>query len=242
MTLADSVRVKSAGSLWMFGHWMPIAWIWIGRKLGHWNEPPVAEPTLRKTPKPGSVTKLPSPVKAKFRASPPICSEPIFTVAPTEVNETRFWSAPASVSRLKLVADSVRKLPSVIVIVSTWAMKSETWPLVKTKVSRSASVSTVPSALSSVPLLVIDADTGLPGRKRRAAGGEEDRARERRLGPAKLTREVLDADAQVLEGEDAAERDRRVVAVGQRQLGLAEGEAVAVDVRPGISRRGAGRG
>ena len=37
----------------MFGHWIPIDWIWIGRKLGHLNESPVAEPTVRNTPKPG---------------------------------------------------------------------------------------------------------------------------------------------------------------------------------------------
>ncbi len=83
------MRVKSAGSCWMLAHWMPIAWIWIGRKLGQLKELPVAEPTLRNTPKPGLVTKLPSPVKAKFLASPPICSEPILTVAPTDAKETR---------------------------------------------------------------------------------------------------------------------------------------------------------
>ncbi len=51
VTLADRVRMKWPGSVLMFGHWMPIESIWTGRKLGHWNELPVAEPTLRKTPK-----------------------------------------------------------------------------------------------------------------------------------------------------------------------------------------------
>ena len=88
VTLADSVSVKLAGSSWMSGHVMPIDWIWIGRKLGHWNDPPVEEPTLSATPKPGRVSKLPSPRNAKLFAVPVIDSDPIFTVAPTELNDT----------------------------------------------------------------------------------------------------------------------------------------------------------
>ena len=72
VTLADRVSVKSPGSLgWTSGQLIPIDWIWIGRKLGHWNDPPVGDPTLRLTPKPGKVSKLPSPRKAKSVAVPP---------------------------------------------------------------------------------------------------------------------------------------------------------------------------
>ena len=63
--LADSERMKSAGSFSMSGHWMPMALILTGIQLGHWKEPPVAEPMARKTPKPGRVLKSPLPVKPK---------------------------------------------------------------------------------------------------------------------------------------------------------------------------------
>jgi hypothetical protein len=63
---------------------MPISVILIGSQAGHLKLAPVAEPTLMKTPKPGFVTKVPSPRNAKLRPSPPSTSEPIVTSAPTE--------------------------------------------------------------------------------------------------------------------------------------------------------------
>jgi hypothetical protein len=91
----------------MSAHSIPIASIRIGRKLGHWKLSPVAEPTLRKTPKPGFVLNVPSPRNAKFRASPLSSTEPIFTFAPTDPNETSSSLSAAPVSSMKSRAVSV---------------------------------------------------------------------------------------------------------------------------------------
>src|SRR5947209_652977 len=101
--------MKLPGScVMLFGQEMPIDWIWIGRKLGHLNESPVDEPTLRTTPKPVSGMNVPSPRNSKLFAEPPIWSEPILTVAPSEANFTSTSLGPALALRLKLLALIVR--------------------------------------------------------------------------------------------------------------------------------------
>ena len=97
VTLADSVRTKSSGWFSMSSHWMPIASIRIGRNDGHVKASPVAEPTPRKTPKPVFALNVPSPRKAKLRASPPSSSEPILTFAPTDERDELLRRARAGV-------------------------------------------------------------------------------------------------------------------------------------------------
>ena len=99
VTLTDRVSTKSAGSAWMSGHWMPISVILIGRNFGHLKLSPVAEPMPMKTPKPCLVTKVPSPRKAKFRASPESLSEPIVTSAPSAAKLISSSLSAAPVSR-----------------------------------------------------------------------------------------------------------------------------------------------
>ena len=83
VTLAESVRTKSSGWFSMSAHWMPIASMRTAGTTGHLKPSPVAEPTPRKTPKPGFALNVPSPRNAKLRASPASSSEPILTFAPT---------------------------------------------------------------------------------------------------------------------------------------------------------------
>ena len=78
-TLTERVIRKRPGSLLKSGHSIPMSLILIGNHFGHMKLSPVAEPTLRKTPKPDLARKLPSPSMAKLRASPPSRSDPIFT-------------------------------------------------------------------------------------------------------------------------------------------------------------------
>ena len=87
VTASDRVRMKSSGWFWMSAHSMPMALMWTGSHSGHLKLLPVAELMVRKIPKPGFVLKLPSPRKAKLRASPPSSNEPIFTRAPIDWNE-----------------------------------------------------------------------------------------------------------------------------------------------------------
>ncbi len=101
VTLAERMSTKSSGALSTSSHWMPIASMRTGRKVGHLNESPVAEPTERKTPNPGSALKEPSPRIAKLRPSPPSTSEPIVTFAPTAPNCTMMSEPVAPVSRRK---------------------------------------------------------------------------------------------------------------------------------------------
>jgi hypothetical protein len=111
VTDADRVRTKSVGSFWMSAQVMPISVILIGSQVGHLKLSPVAAPTLMKTPKPGLVTKVPSPRKAKLRPSPPSTSEPIVTSAPTERKLTISSLAAADVLISRSVAVSVRTGP-----------------------------------------------------------------------------------------------------------------------------------
>ena len=106
--LADRMSLKSAGWAWMSSQVIPIWVMAMGNQLGHLKLPPVAPPTLRNTPNPGLVLKLPSPVKAKLRASPPITSEPTLTTAPMERKDIRSSSGPAPVSSIISVAVRVR--------------------------------------------------------------------------------------------------------------------------------------
>ena len=82
VTLAERMRTKSPGRFSTSSHWMPMASMRTGRNAGHLNESPVADPTERKMPNPGSALKEPSPVIAKLRPSPATTNEPIVTFAP----------------------------------------------------------------------------------------------------------------------------------------------------------------
>jgi hypothetical protein len=166
VTLADRIRTKSPGCFSMSSHWMPIASMRIGRNEGHLKLSPVAEPTLRKTPKPGLVLNVPSPRKAKLRASPAISRPPIFTVAPIAWNETISCWALAPVFRLISRPVSVTRLPSVMFIVSTLNWNESTLPPENVSWRRIASSFGVPSAFLSSAVLrsVIVAENGRPGR------------------------------------------------------------------------------
>ena len=96
VTLADRVSTKSPGLLVTSAHSMPIASIRIGMNDGNLNASPVADPTERNTPKPWSVTKVPSPRNPKLRASPPITREAMDTRAPTDWNEIIRLVVPAA--------------------------------------------------------------------------------------------------------------------------------------------------
>ena len=150
----------------MSGHSMPISLILMGSHFGHLKLSPVADPTPMKTPNPGFVKKLPSPLKPKFRASPDSSSDPTFTSAPTAAKLTRVSLSAAPVSRKKSRPVSVTKLPSVTLKVSTLKTKALILPSSNSSVARSASVSGLPgrSLGSAVVRSEISAEMGLPGK------------------------------------------------------------------------------
>ena len=159
---ALSVRMKSVGSAWMSRHWMPISLMRIGRKLGHLNASPVAEPTPIATPKPGLVTKVPSPRKAKLRPSPDSTSEPIFTSAPTATKLSSSSLSAAPVFRIRSVEVSVRNGPTWMRRVSTSNSKLVTRPFTKRRPRRMPSSFSTPPG-SAVVRSVKVALIGLPG-------------------------------------------------------------------------------
>ncbi len=140
--------------------------ILIGSHLGHPRLSPVADPTLKNTPKPFLVTNVPSPRNAKCRASPPMVKDPMVTSAPTETNATNSSSAPAPVSSLKPTDFIVTKDPNFNTRVSTSNMNVSTRPSEKVSSRRMASSFCVPSKLrsSAVCRSVIVADMGRPGK------------------------------------------------------------------------------
>ena len=168
VTAADKVKTKSLGSFCISAHCMPSSVIRIGNHEGHWKLPPVAEPTPRKTPKPGLVTKVPSPRKAKLRPSPVNRSDPIFTSAPTAPKLTSSSFAAAPVSSIKSCPVRVTKLPSVTLKVSTLNLNDSTFPSSNSIVARIASVSGRPamSVGSAVVRSLMTAEIGRPGKKR----------------------------------------------------------------------------
>ncbi len=208
--------------------------MWIGRKLGHLNESPLSEPTLRKTPKPGRVTKLPSPLKPKLRASPPIERPPALICAPAEPKATISWSSAAPVSSVKSTAVIVRNEPSLIFSVSALNLKALTLPsAANSSVARTASVSGCSGRMSvgsEVVRSVIEPEIVRPGRNVTPPEATKIEPPNVDLGAgAERDAEVLDADAQVVELEDRAEGDLLRGARAARavdQLGLAELEAV----------------
>ena len=168
VTAADKVSTKSAGSSWMSRQVMPISVILIGSHDGHLKLAPSAAPIERNTPKPGLVTKVPSPRKAKLRPSPPMTSEPMVTSAPTERKLTISSVAAAEVLMKRSVAVSVTNEPSLMRMVSARKMKPLTRPSSNSRPKRMASVFGTPGAMSGSPdrRSEMMADTGLPGRKR----------------------------------------------------------------------------
>ena len=130
------------------------------------NAEPLAEPTLRNTPKPFFVLKVPSPRNAKFRASPVTSIGPILTFAPTDTNETSSSFEAAPVFRLKPVAFSVTKDDSLISSVSTWNWNESTLPFENESWRRIASSLSEPSALRSSAVLrsVIETENAPPGK------------------------------------------------------------------------------
>ena len=147
---------------------MPIWVMRTGNQLGHIKLSPPAEPILRNTPKPAFALKLPSPMKAKLRASPPSFRDPTVTSAPTDVKLTSSSLSAALVLMYRSIAVSVRKLPSVTLSVSTLNTRPLTRPPSNSRETRMASVSGKPGARSGseVTLSLSVADIGRPGRNR----------------------------------------------------------------------------
>ncbi len=168
VTAADSTSWKLPGSVRRLSpcQMTPISVIRMGSQLGHLKLAPSAEPMLRKTPKPALVTKVPSPVNAKLRASPPSLRDPTVTSAPTDWKLTISSSSAAPVLMNSRSAVSVRKEPSVIFSVSASKMKASTAPSVKLSDARTASVSGIFGAMfgSAVVRSLMVAETGRPGR------------------------------------------------------------------------------
>ena len=166
VTLAERVRTKSSGWLSMSAHSIPIASIRTPRNDGIPKPSPVAEPTPRKTPKPGLVLNVPSPSEREVARLAAQLEAPILTFAPTDWNETSPRSRPAPVLRKKSRAVSVTKLESLISSVSTLNLNASTSPPAKTSSSRIASSFGEPSGLlsSAVWRSVIVAEIVLPGK------------------------------------------------------------------------------
>ena len=145
---------------------MPISVILIGSQLGHLKLAPSAAPTLMNTPKPGLVTKVPSPRKAKLRASPPSTSEPMVTSAPTERKLTISSLAAADVLIRRSVAVSATIEPRVMRRVSAWKIRPLTLPFSNSRETRTASVSCTPGAIGGSTEIrsEIIPETALPGR------------------------------------------------------------------------------
>ena len=149
LTLADRLMRKSPGSLSKSGHSIPSALILIGSHDGHLKLSPDAEPTLRKTPKPGFASKSPLPRMAKLRASPPMTSEPILTVAPTDTNEINSSVPSALVSSMKSTAVIVTTPAISIFSVSTSSLKPSNSLPSNATAMRKASSSMLPSLRTS---------------------------------------------------------------------------------------------
>ena len=104
-------RRSSSGRSGCRGHLIPIESMWIGSQLGHLKASPVRAADARKTPKFVPAWNEPSPLNAKFRASPVIEMPPIVTYAPTEAKLTeRVVRAGAGVD-VEVRAVSVRNEP-----------------------------------------------------------------------------------------------------------------------------------
>jgi hypothetical protein len=150
VTDAERMIVKSSGAFSGSIHCTPISSMRIGRKDGHWNVEPVAEPMPRNTPNPRRTLNVPSPRKWKLRASPVSARGPMFTVAPIDSNESMTSVVPiAPVSRRRLRARRVTKVPKWISRVSIVSWKASTLPFVNVRPMRKASVSFVPSGRRS---------------------------------------------------------------------------------------------
>ena len=143
---------------------------------------------------------------------------PIFTSAPTEPNETSSSVGLAPVSIVKSRAVIVSTEPSVTFIVSALNLNALTSPCVE--LERRARRPRCRAVRPAVPRLGGQAvgdrrRDRLAGQELRAAGGEVDRAAERRRRVRRsVTVKSIDADAQVVELEDAAEARSSAGAVG----------------------------
>ncbi len=132
------------------------------------------------------------------------------TFAPTAPKETSSWLAAAPVLSMKSRAVSVTNVEMLISSVSILILKASTLPAVKVSSRRSASSLSVPSALrsSAVRRSVIVALIGLPGKNFAPPEAKKIVPLNGCGALAEVDAEVLDADAQVDELEDAVEADR----------------------------------
>ncbi len=132
VTLAESVRTKSSGCCSMFSHWIPICVDADARSGGMPKLSPVAEPTLRKTPKPVFVVERPV---AEEREVPRLAGDldraDLHLRADGLRTTTSSCVASAPVSSLKSRAVSVTNVESLTSSVSTLNWKESTLPLLE---------------------------------------------------------------------------------------------------------------